>query len=123
MKYAELQNRDTRTNYELAGAKKAPRREGRRGAAARLGWGANKRAEPTKHAWRGVVPFLRLFFKNFSRLENPLKALPNLALIALAVVGRRASATFRFFVMAGQVLTETDTFWPWRSKAYPCNHL
>jgi hypothetical protein len=66
-----------------------------------LGWGANKRAEPTKHAWRGVVPFLWLFFKNFSRLENPLRALPNLALIALAVVGRRASATFRFFVMAG----------------------
>jgi hypothetical protein len=63
--------------HELAGAKKAPRREGRRGAAARLGWGANKRTEPTKHAWRGVVPFLRLFFKNFSRLENPLKALPN----------------------------------------------
>ena len=27
------------------------------------------------------------------------------------------------FVMAGQVLTETDTFWPWRSKACPCNHL
>ena len=25
--------------------------------------------------------------------------------------------------MRGQVLTETDTFWPWRSKACPCNHL
>jgi len=35
-------------------------------------------------------------------LERELETAANfLALIALAVVGRRASATFRFFVMAG----------------------
>jgi hypothetical protein len=26
-------------------------------------------------------------------------------------------------VMAGQVLTETDTCWPRRFKACPCNHF
>ena len=36
---------------------------------------------------------------------------------------RARSAPSHGMVMAGQVLTETDTFWPWRSKAYPCNHL
>jgi hypothetical protein len=65
-----------------------------------LGWGANKRAEPTKHAWRGVVPFLDFFFKIFLGLKIRSRPSPILALIALAVVGRRASATFRFFVMA-----------------------
>ena len=35
----------------------------------------------------------------------------------------RSSGSALASVMAGQVLTETDTFWPWRSKACPCNHL
>jgi hypothetical protein len=32
---------------------------------------------------------------------------------------RTASATEQILVMAGQVLTEIDTYWPWRFKACP----
>jgi hypothetical protein len=56
-----------------------------------------------------LFPSSDFFFKNFSRLENPLKALPNFGSIALAVVGRRASATFRFFVMACLTRPSTRT--------------
>jgi len=55
--------------------KKSPAQGGpARGRNRTLGLGANKRAEPMKHAWRSVVPLRRHFFAKFFRRENRLTA-------------------------------------------------
>src|ERR1700727_1264695 len=60
------------TNSGHAGAKKAPRREGRRGAKQRAWAGGQiKRAEQLKHGWPDLVPLQTHFFqKNFAALES-----------------------------------------------------
>jgi hypothetical protein len=59
------------TNSEHAGAKKAPRREGRRGAEQRAWAGGQiKRAEQSKHGRSDLVPLQSNFFsKNFAAGE------------------------------------------------------
>ena len=98
-------------------AQKKPR-AGRADAGQRRAWAGGQISAPSQRNTLGAAlfPSSGFFLKIFLGLRIRSRPSPILALIALAVVGRRASATFRFFGMAGQVLTETDTFWPWRSN-------